>query len=82
VQLAVCLCLIGCALLLQGTAVLLTLGLAVSASYLVGAWHLTSKVRRHLLRAFFGIQALMHAPELAWVAGGVGYLRGKPRGHL
>lgn len=135
VRLAVCLCLVGCALLLQGTAVLVTLGLAVSASNLVGAWHLTSKVRRHLrggrerlapslIRigvgaavmvapawaawlvahrwiegqlssvigvvaasvlgggAFFAIQALMHAPELAWVAGGVGYLRGKPRGHL
>jgi putative peptidoglycan lipid II flippase len=31
---------------------------------------------------FLGSQALMHTPELAGVAGGLGYLRGKPRGRL
>jgi putative peptidoglycan lipid II flippase len=132
VQLATCLCLVGCALLVRGTAVLVVLGLSFSVSRFVSAWHLARNVRRHLRPSgqrlapslgrilagaaimvapvwaasavvrdlvsgptgsllgvvvasilgavvFLCSQALMRAPELAWIAGAVGYLRDRSR---
>jgi len=133
-QAAVCLGLVSIALLVHGWAVLLMLGLALSAAVAVGACHLTAHVWQNLSQrgsqrlapslgkflagaaimagpawitatevphwlgrpfgprvgitaaaivgalVFLALQAWWRTPELGWLAGGFGHLRGKARG--
>jgi putative peptidoglycan lipid II flippase len=131
-QAVTCLTLVGLALQVHGTAVLVTLGLVFSASVAVGACHLIARVWRDLNQGserlapsltkvaigaavmaapawltaatvptwigpplgagtgilaaalvggavFIALQALWKTPELTWIAGGLGHVRGKAR---
>jgi putative peptidoglycan lipid II flippase len=132
-QAAVCLGLVSTALLVHGWAVLVMLGLALSAAVTVAACHLSLRVWRGLSRSgsqrlapslgkflagaaimagpawltataigrwlgspvgtrvgiaaasvvgiliFLAVEAAWRAPELGWLAGGLGHLRGKAR---
>ncbi len=131
-QAVTCLGLVSVAFFVHGPTVLLTLGLALSASVVVSACHLTARLWRNLspgsqrlapslikvmigalvmtgpawLTAtaiphwigrplgprlgilvaavvggviFLGFQAVSRTPELGWITGGLGHLRGKAR---
>lgn len=132
-QAIVCLGLVSTALFVHGWAVLVVLGLSLSAAVILAACHLTGRLFRNLSRpgsqrlmpsvarilagaiimagpawftatdprwlkgsyaprlgiaaaalvglvVFLAVQALFRTPELAWLAGGLGYLRGKAKG--
>jgi putative peptidoglycan lipid II flippase len=70
-QTAVCLAVVGLSLLVRGPAVLLVLGLAVSASVAVAACHLMARMRRAL-----GGSAQRLAPSLARFAAGAAIMAG------